>query len=449
MKKIRIAAGAGYAGDRIEPALDIIKRGNVDYLIFECLAERTIALAQREKLDNPDKGYNYFLEYRFEKIMPLLKANPVKIITNMGAANPLAAAKKIYEIALAHGLHDLKIAAVIGDDVLSQISTFYDLPMMEIKENLDSISGNIISANAYIGGECISLALAQGADIVVTGRVADPSLVVGPLVYELGKHYNDFDFVGKCILAGHLLECAGQVTGGYFADQDKKNVPELWNLGFPILTFDENGTMLVEKLPETGGIVNAMTVKEQLLYEIQDPKKYITPDAVADFSNVTVNDLGGDKVLISGACGTAPTDYYKVSVGYLDGWIGEGEISYGGYNSVARAKLAGETIRKRLEMLNYPQREMRIEMIGVNSLYKDALPAVAEPAEVRLRVSARTDTAELARVIGCEVEALYTNGPAGGGGARGYIHEVVAIASILIPRHAVKPCIKWISKEGE
>jgi len=445
LKKIRIAAGAGYAGDRIEPAIDIIKRGNVDYLIFECLAERTIAMAQQEKRANPNKGYNSLLEYRFEKIAPLLKTCPVKIITNMGAANPLAAAEKISEIALAHRMHNIKVAAIIGDDVLSQITAYYDLSMLETKGNLGSISDKIISANAYIGGECISSALAQGADIVVTGRVADPCLVSGPLMYEFGKSYDNFDFVGKCILAGHLLECAGQVTGGYFADPGIKDVPELWDLGFPILTFDENGAMLLEKLPETGGIVSAMTVKEQLLYEIQDPKKYITPDVVADFSNVMLTDLGNDKVLITGACGTFPTGSYKVSVGYMDGWIGEGEISYGGHNALARAKLAGQIIRKRLEVLDFPTRELRIEIMGANSLYKEALPTAEEPVEVRLRVSARTDTSQLARVIGSEVEALYTNGPAGGGGARGYIHEVVAIASILIPRDSVKPYIKWVS----
>lgn len=449
MKTTRIAAGAGYAGDRIEPALDIIRRGNVDYIIFECLAERTIALAQKEKLENPDRGYNPLLQYRMERILPLLKEHPLKIVTNMGAANPVAAVKKIHEIACRCDLPHLRIAAVEGDDVLDDIERYYDLPIMETGEKLGTLAGSIVSANAYMGSEPISQALAQGADIVVTGRVADPSLVTGPLMHEFGKSYEDYPFLGKCVVAGHLLECGGQVTGGYFADPGIKDVPELWNLGFPILTFGENGSMVLEKLPGTGGLLNTETVKEQLLYEIQDPTSYITPDVVADFTGIAVEDVGKGEVVVSGAGGKPNTDTFKVSVGYLDGWIGEGEISYGGRNARARAELAGKIIRERLRMLDYKYRELRIDMLGVDSLFGDAMPAAVDPVEVRLRVSARVDTERQAEEIGREVEALYTNGPAGGGGARGYTHKIVSVASFLIPREVVRPRISWEAREEE
>lgn len=446
MKSVRIAAGAGYAGDRIEPALDNIIRGNVDYIIFECLAERTIALAQKEKLINPDKGYNHLLEYRMEKVIPLLKEHSVKIITNMGAANPVAAAKKIHWIACKHGLDHLKIAAVNGDDVLGDISHYYNLPIMETGEKLENLKDSIISANTYIGGQPITKALEEGADIVVTGRVADPSLATGPIMYEFGKSYDNFEFIGKTIAAGHLLECAGQVTGGYFADPGYKNVPDLWNLPFPILTFYENGNIEIEKLPNTGGILNSLTVKEQLLYEVQDPVNYLTPDVVADFSQIKVKEINDHKVVINNASGKRRTGLLKVSVGYLDGYIGEGEISYGGHNCVARARLAEEVIRKRLDLLKVEYRELRTDLIGLNSLYGSASKHLKERelSEVRLRVAIRTENEETAEVIAREIEALYLNGPAGGGGARGNVTKVVAVASVLIPEDDIQYGLTWV-----
>lgn len=450
MKQIRIAAGAGYAGDRIEPALDNMKRGNIDYIMFECLAERTIALAQKEKQAHPDGGYNPLLTYRMERLLPVLKDHPVKIITNMGAANPVAAAEKMAEMARESGLGHLKIAAVTGDDVLDVIRKYYDHPIMETGAPLKSIGSKIISANAYIGGRMITEALKQGADIVVTGRVADPSLATGPLMYEFEKEYTDEAFLGKTIVAGHLLECAGQVTGGYFADPGRKDVPDLWNLPFPILTFDEEGTMWVEKLPETGGLLSEETVKEQLLYEIQDPENYFTPDVIADFSKITVAAQEDGRVQVDGIGGKKKTGLLKVSVGYEDGFIGTGEISYGGAGCVARARLAEEVIRKRLDMLGMKYRELRTDLMGIDSLYGAASRPFETPnlSEVRLRVAARADRQEDAAVIAKEVEALYVNGPAGGGGARGGVERVVSVASVLISEEEIHPQITWKGGNG-
>ena len=449
MKTIRIAAGAGYAGDRIEPALDNICRGNVDYIIFECLAERTIALAQQEKYHDPEKGYNFLLDYRMEKVIPLLKEHPVKVITNMGAANPLAAAKRMKEIASENNLPDLKIIAVTGDDILPFLDDYRDLTLMESGRPLKEIRENVVAANAYIGGQAITKALEMGADIVVTGRVADPSLVTGPLMYEFRKDYSDYDFLGKTIVAGHLLECAGQATGGYFADPGKKDVPDLWNLPFPILSFDEDCIITLEKLPGTGGLLNTHTVREQLLYEIQNPAEYLTPDVTADFSHLQVEETKDGKVKVSGAAGRPKTGTLKVTVVHKDGYIADAQISYGGRNCVARARLADEILRKRCELIGLKYDEIRTDLIGLTSLYGNALPADAESSvqEVRLRIAAHTKDARAAEGVCREMESLYVNGPYGGGGVRYSVKEVMAAVSVLIPEEKVTPTL--LNEKGE
>jgi Protein of unknown function (DUF1446). len=446
MKSIRIGGGAGYGGDRIEPAVDLIKYGNLDYIIFECLAERTIALGQLQKLSDNNKGYNELLEYRMEKVLPLIKEKNIKVITNMGSANPISAMKVIKEMAKAMSkamkISGLKIAAVLGDDISNNIEKYLENQVIETGEKLKSVS-NVISANAYIGCKGIVEALENGADIVVTGRVADPSLVIGPLVYEFKWNFNDYDLLGKGTLAGHLLECAAQVMGGYFVDPPYKEIKDLWNLGFPIGEVNEEGRIVISKLEQAGGQVTVDTCKEQILYEIQDPENYFTPDVIADFSKVRVKEIGKDEILVEGASGKAATGLYKTSVGYKDCYIGEGEISYGGTGAYERAKIAGEIIKKRLEYIKLPIEELKIDYIGVNSLYDSSLKEKASYDEVRLRVAARTLTKADAIVIGNEVEALYTNGPAGGGGARKYVREVVSIASILIPAEDIKISVQY------
>ncbi len=438
MKTIRIGSGAGYAGDRIEPAIEIMKKGNLDYIIFECLAERTIAICQQQKLINPEKGYNEFLEYRMKSVLPLCVEKKIKVITNMGAANPIAAAKVVKELALDLGIKGLKIAAVIGDDVFSDIDKYMDYEILETGESLKSIQAKIISANAYIGTQGIVEALNNEADIIITGRVADPSLVLAPLMYEFGWNADNYEFLGKGTLAGHLLECGGQITGGYYAEPGYKDVPDLWNLGFPIAEVTENGDITITKLEDAGGIVTTDTCKEQIIYEIHDPSNYLTPDVIADFSNVSMEQIGKDKVLLKDASGKEKTGLFKTSIGYKDGFIGEGEMSYGGSGAYNRAKLAGEIIEKRLEVTNASFEELKIDLIGVNSLYKDSISETMNEGnkdfkEVRLRVAARTSSKEDAQVIGNEVEALYTNGPAGGGGARKYVKGIVSVASIFVP----------------
>lgn len=439
MKSIRIGSGAGYAGDRLEPALVLMEKGNIDYIAFECLAERTIALAQQEKLKNPDKGYNALLEYRMEKVLPLAHQNKIKVVTNMGAANPEGAARVVAKMASDMGLNGLKIAAVLGDNVYDKLDKYQDTLVWETGKSVKELDGEVISANVYMGIDGIVEALENGADIIITGRVADPAIFMAPLVHEFGWSRENWDLLGKGTLVGHLLECGGQVTGGYYAEPGKKDVENLAELGFPLIEVTEDGAFTITKVEGTGGLVTKDTCAEQMIYEIHNPEQYLTPDCVADFSKVTFVNIGKDLVEVAGATGTAKTDTLKVSIGYKDCYIGEGEMSYGGPGCYERAALAGEIVAKRLELRQIPIDELKIEIIGVNSLYRNSERSyMVTPEEVRLRVAARTKTKADAMKIGEEVETLYTNGPAGGGGATKGISDIVSVASILISRADVK-----------
>jgi acyclic terpene utilization AtuA family protein len=443
MKRIRIGGGAGYSGDRIEPAAELAEKADIQYLIFECLAERTIALAQQVKRSDPARGYDPLLAERMRAVLGACARRGITIVTNMGAANPLAGARAIGEIASSLNLRGLRIAAIVGDDVVDVIQRREHLSRAE--SAIDAIGERIISANAYLGAEPIAQALAEGADVVITGRVADPSLVVGPLVHEFGLAFDDWSKLGKATLAGHLLECAGQVTGGYFADPGYKDVPDLARLGFPIGEVAEDGDVVITKLPGSGGRVTAATCKEQILYEVHDPSAYVTPDVVADFSDVTVTELAADRVAIQGGGGRARTETLKVSVGYVDSYLGEGQISYAGPGAITRARLALDIVRERLNMAGVRMTEARYELIGVDAIHGPTLSAARdEPYEVRVRVAGRTDSLEEAVRIGNEVETLYTCGPAAGGGVTKTAKEIVAVASLLVPRDLVRPDVQFI-----
>lgn len=434
MKRIRIGSGAGYAGDRLEPALELLEKGNLDYISFECLAERTIAMAQQEKLKNPNKGYNGLLEYRMEKVLPLAWKNKVKVITNMGAANPIAGAEAVYKIAKDLGIEGIKIAAVTGDDIVSNIENYKDITVWETGEKLQLLEGDIISANAYIGVEGILKALELGADVVITGRVSDPAIFMAPIIHEFGWSLDDYDLLGKGTLIGHLLECGGQATGGYYAEPAKKDVEGLARLGFPIAEVSEDGSFIITKVEGSGGEVTRHTLTEQLLYEIHDPENYYTPDVVADFSKVEFKEIEKDKVLVTGATGKEKTDTYKVSIGYKDCFIGEGEISYGGPGCYERALLALDIVKERLKIRNIEVDEIKYDIIGANSLYWNSDKQPTSYEEVRVRVAARCKDKSTAAIIGGEVETLYTNGPAGGGGATKKVSEIISVASILVPK---------------
>jgi hypothetical protein len=423
-RPLRIGCGAGYSGDRIEPAVELVERGDLDVIVFECLAERTIALAQQAKARDADAGFDPLLEERMEAILPEARRRRIRIVTNMGAANAPAAADCVRQVAARLGVGGFTIAVVTGDDVreLAGGDGFSRLAETGEAVNID----DIVSANAYLGAEPIAEALRRGADVVITGRVADPSMFLAAIAVHHGWRLDDWTLAGRGTLVGHLLECAGQITGGYFADPGVKDVPGLARLGFPLAEVEADGTAIICKPAGSGGQVTAATCTEQLLYEIHDPSSYLTPDVVADFSRVRITDLGSDRVRVEGADGRPRPDTLKVSVGQSDGWIGEGQISYAGAGAAARGRLAGEIVAERLRLAGVHTLELRTDLIGIDALHGAASPLV-EPYEVRLRVAARTKSERDARRVAREVEALFTNGPAGGGGAFTSVRPVLAI----------------------
>jgi hypothetical protein len=444
MRSVRIGTGAGYSGDRIEPAIELAEKGGLDYLVFECLAERTIALAQQEKSRDPSRGYDPLLEARMRAVLGPCRANGVRIVTNAGAAHPVAGARRVQEIARSLDLHGLKIAAVTGDDVLERLKG-RDVPLPETGGTLADLGDRVVSANAYIGAQPLAEALAQGAGVVIAGRAADTAIFMAPLVHELGWSMEDWTRLGRGALVGHLLECAGQITGGYFADPGVKDVEDLARLGFPIGEVGDDGSVVITKVPGSGGGVTEATCKEQLLYEIDDPRRYLTPDVVADFSGVTVSEVGPDRVSVRGATGHGRPETLKVSIGYRDGYIGEGQISYAGPGAVARGRLALEIVAERLRLTGVRCRETRVDLIGLDALHGPTLSARGpEPYEVRARVVGRTDRRDEAVRIGNEVESLYTNGPAGGGGATRHVREVIAVATTFLPREEVPTTVRYL-----
>ncbi len=440
---LRLGAGAGYAGDRIPPAVALAEKGQLDFLIFECLAERTIALAQLEKLKNPHSGFDPLLRARMKAVLPACMANGTRIITNMGAANPLQAGREVLEVAQALGIDQLKVAVVLGDDVLSLLQTDYlSEPLIDSKQTVADIQPLLVSANAYLGAEALLPALQTEAQVIICGRVADPALFLAPLMHHFQWQADDWSLLGKGVMVGHLLECAAQITGGYFADPGYKDVPNLARLGFPLAEVNAQGDVVITKLADAGGCVTVQTCTEQLLYEIENPAQYFQPDVVADFSQVQLIQAAPDRVQATGASGSPRTDTLKVTLGYRDGFVGEGQISYAGPNARARGQLALELVKARLADAGLGDFEARYDLIGVNAIFGNAPArqkmADTEPAEVRLRVAVRVQTQAQAIDIANEVEALYTNGPAGGGGASKSVREVIAATAMLMPRAVIQ-----------
>ena len=425
--KIRIGCGAGFSGDRLDPSIVLVERGDLNYLVLECLAERTIALAQKRKLQDPSKGYDPLLERRIESLIDLLVSRDVCLITNMGAANPVAAAEKVVEIAKSRKVK-IKVAAITGDDVFDRID--FSVRSMETNQPISS-AGKPVSANAYLGADGIIEALKAGANVIITGRVADPSLFIAPMMHEFGWALDDFDLLGKGTVIGHLMECAGHITGGYFADPGKKDVPDMAHLGHPFVDVYRDGSGVISKPEDTGGIINLLTAKEQLLYEVVNPFEYYTPDVIADFTSVHLNQIGPNVVKVEGGSGKERPATFKVSVGYHAFYLGEGEITYGGHNALGRAKLAGDIIRERLRA-EFP--DVRVDLIGHSSIHGQEISAASSPYEVRVRVVGTSPSPAKAALVGEDVEALYTNGPGGGGGVRKSVTEVIGIVSTLISR---------------
>jgi len=441
MDRLRIGAGSAWWGDRLEPAQLNAEKGDLDYLCFETMAEATISAAQVRKRRDPGfAGYDTYLDDRMQRVLPGCLKRGTKIISNQGWINPEGAAERIVHWLRHFGARGVKVAAVSGSLITDRVLQLTDTilengrPSAELKDTL-------ISAEAYLGAEPIVEALREGAYIVVTTRVADPSLFLAPMIHEFAWAPLDHVRVGQGTGVGHIMECGAQCTGGYFSDPGFKEVPEPWNLAFPIAEVESDGTAVITKVSGSGGAVNLMTIKEQLLYEVHDPASYITPDVVCDFMNVDLDEVGPDRVRVSGISGKPRTPTLKVSMGCTEGFIGEDMFFYAGPGALRRAELAKRVLEERFKIVALEAEEVRIDFIGLNAIHGPISPRnQPEPYEIAVRVAARTRTRREAEKVGREVDAMAVAG-IGMTGKRvphqDRTREIIGVWSSLVPREEV------------
>lgn len=451
---LRIGCAAGFSGDRVDaagPVVDaLVAAGGPSFLVFETLAERTLALAQLARRERPEAGYEPLLDDMLGPVLARCLAHGIRIVGNFGAANPEGAARRVLALARAAGTRRPRVAVVHGDDLGGPAHRDLLQTVCAGRASLDAL----VSANAYIGAGAVADALLDGADVVVCGRIADPALAVGPALAHFGWARDDWRRLGCATMAGHLLECGAQVTGGYYADPGYKDVPDLAHVGYPLVELDDDGGIVVTKPPATGGRVDVHTVLEQLLYELHDPAAYLTPDVVADISHATVETVGPDRVRVAGVTGHRRPDTLKVTVCTEGGWLAEGEISYAGARATGRAQLAGDILRTRLADLA----PLRVDLIGVSSVLcaDDGAGAdrpmdaarLADSGDVRLRVAARHPDRHVAARLPREVTALYTCGPAGGGGVRTQLRQRLATVDVYVPRERVPTGHRFVVEDA-
>lgn len=449
---VHIGCGAGFSGDRTEASGPVVEAlaasGCTSYLIFETLAERTLALAQLERRRDPSAGFTPYLADFLRPILRRCLESGIRIVANFGAANPLAAGRRTLAVAEELGLRRLRVAVVEGDNLL-EAHGVEAVRAWPNDESADLAGRDIIAANAYLGARPIAKALGQGADIVITGRCTDSALALGPLVHEFGWAPPAWDRLAAGTLAGHLIECSGQITGGYFADPGKKDVADLDRLGFPIVEVAEDGAMVVTKPSGTGGLVSEATVTEQILYELHDPAAYLTPDVTMDITGVRLRRDGADRIRVEGVRGRPPPPTYKVTVSLEGGYLAEGEISYAGPNALARAELAAEILVKRVKALGINQ-PVRCDIIGAVSVLDSdqglRRRAASPPpdGDYRVRLSGASDDRVAAERIVREVLALYPTGPAGGAGVRTGVTGRVRTVSSYVPAALIQPRISML-----
>ena len=445
MRTLRIGNGCGFWGDNLDAPALLAQHGSLDYLTLEYLAELTMSILALQKERDPNAGYaNDFLDV-LRSLVPVLKSQPrLKIVTNAGGMNPLACAKKAKDILSAAGL-TRKIAVISRDDLMPQLSNLVSagerLQNLDTGEEISSVQARIVSANAYLGAEPIAMALEQGAEIVVTGRVADASLTVGPAAFEFGWPWNDWDRLAAGTVAGHLIECGAQVTGGLWCNWQE--AADLANVGYPIAELGEDGSFTISKPPQTGGAVNIETVSEQLLYEVADPAAYLTPDVTADFASVSLAQEAKDVVRVSRAKGRPATDSYKVSVAYRDGFMASGTLVIAGPEAKAKARLCGEMILSRLARAGITPERSNIECLGAGECVPQ--PMRPEPPEVVLRVSVHDSRRGVVERFTKEFAPLVTSGPPGVTGyttGRAPVREVFAYWPTLISKKHVTPQVE-------
>ncbi|QHE83426.1 acyclic terpene utilization AtuA family protein [Hydrogenophaga sp. BPS33] len=450
---IRLGAGSGFWGDGMDPAVELLREGELDYLCFDFLAELTMALLQRQKSKNPQLGYVPDAVQTMKTLMPMARERGTRLVSNGGGVNPRAAAQAIVTDARALGLGGTRVALVEGDDLLDKIDAMVaaGVPMTNMdtgSSDFASIRSRVVSANAYTDSTGLVEGLAGGAHIVVAGRVSDNAVYVGPLVHEFGwqRDAAHVDRIASAITLGHIVECASACTGGMssrFAD-----MPHMGRVGFPIVEFHRDGSAVVTKVPGSGGKVDAFTIKEHLVYEIGDPRRYLMPDGIADFTSLALREDGTDRVHVSGVRGQAAPEQLKLVIGYQDGWIGESLCFFPWPHAYARAVKARETMLERFERLGLKADQIHFDFVGINTLHGPGAPlpegaALDNLNEVGLRCAVRTRTAEEADKVRRAATHLWIMGPGGTSfGTPMKARPVVSLWPTLIPREFVRQTVE-------
>ena len=444
---IRIAAGQGFWGDLIDAPVQQAKNGPIDYLMMDYLAEVTMSILQKQKLKNPAFGYARDIPPLMERLLPLLKEKKFKVITNGGGVNPLACRDAIFEVAKKLGISGLKIGVVMGDNILENIDSLIaegvKLKNMESGESVETVKDKVLSANVYFGAAPVVEALKQGADIVITGRVTDTGLTLAPMIHEFGWDWSDWNKMAAGTVAGHIIECGGQASGGNFLG-DWESVPDLARIGFPIVEAHPDGTFFITKHDNTGGLVSTETVSEQLLYEIGDPKEYITPDCVADFTSIHLEAAGKDRVRVYDIKGRPATEFYKVSMSYDDGFSAFSTLTYSAPDALKKAEAADRILRTRLDDLGLKFDEVRTEFLGYNSCHGPLVKRRDDLSEVVLRIGVRAKEKATIERFSKEIAPLILTGPpsvTGFAGGRPKPSDVVAHWPALIPKTRVSPVV--------
>lgn len=449
-EKIRIASGQGFWGDLIDAPYHQVTKGDIDYLVMDYLAEVTMSILQKQKNKDPKLGYATDLIDLMKRILPISSQKGIKIITNGGGVNPVDCANAIREVAIQSGIKKLKVAVVLGDDIKDNLDDVITkgckLNNMETGESIETIKDKLLSANVYFGAFPIVEALKQEADIVITGRTTDTGLTLAPMIYEFGWKNTDYDLLAAGTVAGHILECGAQASGGNFLG-DWQSIENFAEIGFPIAEAFPNGEVIITKHPNTGGRVSFETVAEQLVYEIGNPKEYITPDCVADFTSIKLEDVGKDRVKVFNVKGKPETEFYKVSCSYSDGYSSSGSLTYSWPNALTKAKVADKILRKRLENLGLHFEEIRTEFIGYNATHETLAPKLDEDKinEIVFRFSVRSNDWKSVNRFGQEIAPLILTGPpsvTGFAGGRPKPKDVVAYWPALIPKKLVEPKVK-------
>jgi hypothetical protein len=453
MKTIRIANGQGFWGDSLEAPIQLVARGPIDYLTLDYLAEITMSILQKQKTRDPQAGYARDFLYVVGRVLPQCLERNIKIIANAGGVNPQACVAGLAEIVKKLGLTgQVKVGVVTGDNIMDSLDDLLargvELKNMETGEPLSTIRDRVQSANVYFGAWPMAEALQQGAQIVITGRCTDTGLALAPMIHEFGWDKDDWDKIAAGTVAGHIIECGAQTTGGN-CQVDWQTIPDLWDIGYPIVEANEDGTFVVTKHAGTGGRITVPGVTEQLMYEMGDPKNYITPDGIGDFTTISLAQDGENRVRVSGVKGGPATEFYKVSISFSSGFKASGGLIYAWPDAYAKAKAADAILRKRLDALGLKFEEVHSQLIGVNATH-EGLGGEPSPdlAEVMLRVGVRGQDRAAVERFTKELAPLVLNGPptvTGFGGGRPKVEEIVAYWPALIPKTAVTPRVEVIT----